>query len=36
MSSELEYVPLPEPVENIVRRAWAEIKDGSGKPIAFK
>jgi phosphate transport system substrate-binding protein len=36
MSSELEYVPLPEAVENLVRRAWAEIKDASGKPIAFR
>jgi phosphate transport system substrate-binding protein len=36
MSTELEYVPLPEAVENLVRRQWADIKDGAGKPIAFK
>jgi phosphate transport system substrate-binding protein len=36
MSSELDYVPLPDSVEALVRKQWAEIKDSSGKPIAFK
>ncbi len=36
MSTELEYVPLPDNVKALVRKAWGEIKDGSGKPIAFK
>ena len=37
MSEELEYVPLPGAVKDLVRKLWADsIKDGSGKPIAFK
>jgi phosphate transport system substrate-binding protein len=36
MSTELEYVPMPDAVEAIVRRAWAELKDSSGKAIAFQ
>jgi len=36
MSSDLEYVSLPDAVETLVRRSWAEIKDSAGKPIAFK
>lgn len=34
MASELEYVPLPESVKNLVRKQWAaELKDASGKAI---
>ncbi len=36
MSSDLEYVSLPDAVEALVRRSWAEIKDSAGKPITFK
>lgn len=36
MASDLEYVPLPDAVKNLVRGAWGDIKDASGKPIAFK
>jgi phosphate transport system substrate-binding protein len=36
MASELEYVPLPESVKNLVRASWGDIKDASGKPVAFK
>lgn len=36
MASDLEYVSMPDAVEALIRRAWAEIKDASGKPIAFK
>ena len=36
MSTELEYVPLPDAVKALVRLEWASIKDGSGKAIAFK
>lgn len=33
-ASELDYVPLPESVQNLVRETWkSEIKDASGKPI---
>ena len=36
MSKDLEYVSLPDAVETLVRRSWADIKDGAGKPIAIK
>ena len=36
MASDLEYVPLPESVKALSRRAWAEIKDSTGKPVATK
>ena len=36
MAAELDYVPMPDTVKALVRKQWAEIKDGSGKPVAFK
>jgi phosphate transport system substrate-binding protein len=36
MAAELEYVPLPDSVKQLVRKQWAEIKDASGKVIASK
>ena len=37
MADELEYVPLPAPVKDLVRKAWlANLKDSSGKPIAWQ
>jgi len=36
MAAELDYVPLPDSVKAMVRKQWAEIKDGSGKVVAFK
>jgi len=33
---ELDYVPMPESAVAAVQKAWGEIKDGAGKPIAFK
>ena len=36
MATELEYVPLPESVKALSRKAWGDIKDASGKPVAFK
>ncbi len=35
-AAELEYVALPDAVKNLVRKQWAEIKDASGKQVAFK
>ncbi|MDB5884253.1 MAG: phosphate transporter substrate-binding protein PhoT family [Polaromonas sp.] len=32
----LDYVPMPANVKLIVEKAWADIKDGSGKSVAFK
>jgi len=36
MAADLEYVALPDGVKALVRKAWGEIKDGSGKVVAFK
>jgi phosphate transport system substrate-binding protein len=36
MAAELEYVALPESVTQLIRKQWGEIKDASGKAIAFK
>ena len=36
MAAELDYVSLPDSVKAMVRKQWAEIKDGSGKVVAFK
>jgi phosphate transport system substrate-binding protein len=37
MAEELEYVPLPAAVKDLVRKQWGDsIKDGAGKAIAFK
>ena len=36
MATQLEYVPLPPSVKDLVRREWAKIQDGAGKAIAFK
>jgi phosphate transport system substrate-binding protein len=36
MANDLEYVALPDAVKALVRRSWTEVKDGSGKVIAFK
>jgi phosphate transport system substrate-binding protein len=36
MAAELEYVPLPDSLKALVRKQWAEVKDGSGKAVAYK
>ena len=37
MSEDLEFVPLPSAVKDLVRKQWAaQIKDTSGKPFVFK
>lgn len=33
LASDLDYVPLPDKVVKLVRNAWRDIKDGSGKPV---
>jgi phosphate transport system substrate-binding protein len=32
----LDYVPMPDNVKAMVEKSWAEIKDASGKAIAYK
>lgn len=36
MAGDLDYVALPESVKNLVRKQWGEIKDASGKVVAYK
>ncbi len=36
MAGDLEYVALPDSVKALVRKQWAEVKDASGKAVAFK
>jgi phosphate transport system substrate-binding protein len=36
MSEELDYVPLPDSVETLIRQQWGKITDVAGKPVAVK
>ena len=36
MADDLDYVPLPGPVKDAVRKQWTAIKDTSGKVVASK
>jgi phosphate transport system substrate-binding protein len=37
MADDLDYVPLPASVKDLVRKQWADnLKDASGKAIAYK
>jgi phosphate transport system substrate-binding protein len=33
MASDLDYVPMPEPVVKQIQAAWKRVTDGSGKPV---
>jgi phosphate transport system substrate-binding protein len=33
MAEELDYIPLPDPVVELVREDWKSIKDASGNPV---
>lgn len=35
-AAELDYVPMPTAVVAAIQKSWGEIKDTSGKPIAYK
>jgi phosphate transport system substrate-binding protein len=35
-AADLDYVPMPPAVVTSNQKAWGEIKDASGKPVAFK
>ncbi len=35
-AADLDYVPMPAPVIAAIQKSWGEIKDGAGKPVAFK
>ena len=34
-ADDLDYVPMPASVKDVIRKSWANIKDGAGKPIAY-
>jgi phosphate transport system substrate-binding protein len=36
MADDLDYVPMPDNTKSAIERAWSEIKDASGKTVAFK
>jgi len=37
MADDLDYVALPASLKDLIRKQWADnLKDGAGKPIAFK
>jgi len=36
MASDLEYVPMPASVKAAIEKSWSQIKDASGKPVAYK
>jgi phosphate transport system substrate-binding protein len=35
-ADDLDYVPMPAAVKAIVEKSWADIKDSSGKAVAYK
>ena len=35
-AADLDYVPMPKPVIAAIEKAWGDIKDNAGKPVAFK
>ncbi len=35
-ATDLDYVPMPDSVVALIQKAWGEIKDSSGKAIAYK
>ena len=36
MADDLDYVPMPDVVKTQIEKSWADIKDTSGKAVAFK
>jgi phosphate transport system substrate-binding protein len=36
VADDLDYVPMPKSAVAAIEKAWGEIKDASGKPVAFK
>lgn len=36
VADDLDYVPMPKSVVGNIEKAWADIKDASGKAVAFK
>lgn len=36
VADDLDYVPMPASVKALIEKSWANIKDASGKPVAYK
>ena len=36
IASDLDYVPMPDNVIGAIEKAWAQVTDASGKPVALK
>ncbi len=36
IADEMDYVPMPASVKTAIEKSWNDIKDASGKPVAFK
>lgn len=36
IAAELDYVPMPDAVVGAVEKAWSQVTDASGKPVALK
>ncbi|UUZ75753.1 phosphate ABC transporter substrate-binding protein PstS [Polaromonas sp. P1(28)-13] len=36
VADDLDYVPMPASVKAIIEKSWADIKDSSGKAVAYK
>jgi phosphate transport system substrate-binding protein len=34
-ADDLDYVPMPDKVKDVIRKSWGQIKDGAGKSIAY-
>jgi phosphate transport system substrate-binding protein len=35
VADDLDYVPMPPSVKDTIRKSWAQIKDASGKAVAY-
>ena len=35
-ADDLDYVPMPDEVKTQIAKAWGDIKDASGKPVALQ
>ncbi|MEY4727218.1 MAG: phosphate transporter substrate-binding protein PstS [Pseudomonadota bacterium] len=35
IADDLDYVPMPDKVKDVIRKSWGQIKDTGGKPIVF-
>ena len=35
-ADDLDYVPMPASVKQAIEKSWAQVRDGAGKPVAYK